>query len=136
MLHSSIFDRAYTIFSLEGCAEVALIVVAQFCADVVESGIHYRSSDRVASLNAMVIAKHQAVHLYDLVFHLSVLYNLTFYHLAPIALIHLYYCCKFNHILGFKYFYSTKKKSISSKNFFLFPHIKMSCSTNVYLCIR
>lgn len=50
---------------------------------LVESGIYYRSPYRVASLNAMVIAKHQAVHLHDLILHLSVQYDLTFDHLAP-----------------------------------------------------
>ena len=57
-------------------AEMVIVPLVEFC-------IYYRSSYRVASLNAMVIAKHQAVHLYDLVFYLSVLYNLAFYHLAP-----------------------------------------------------
>lgn len=33
-MHSSIFNRTYTIFSLKGCAEVALVVVAQFDPDV------------------------------------------------------------------------------------------------------
>ena len=38
MLHGSIF-RTYSIFSLKGCAEVALVVVAQFYADVVDGHI-------------------------------------------------------------------------------------------------
>ncbi len=38
MLHGSIF-RTYAIFSLKGCAEVALVVVAQFYADVVDGHI-------------------------------------------------------------------------------------------------
>ena len=39
MQHSSIFNRTYTIFSLEGCAEVALVVVAQFYADIVDGNM-------------------------------------------------------------------------------------------------
>ena len=38
MLHGSIF-RTYAISSLKGCAEVALVVVAQFYADVVDGHI-------------------------------------------------------------------------------------------------
>ena len=38
MLPGSIF-RSYAIFSLKGCAEVALVVVAQFYADVVDGHI-------------------------------------------------------------------------------------------------
>lgn len=38
MLHGSIF-RTYAIFSLKGCAEVALVVVAQFYAAVVDGHI-------------------------------------------------------------------------------------------------
>ena len=38
MLHGSIF-RTYPIFSLKVCAEVALVVVARFYADVVDSHI-------------------------------------------------------------------------------------------------
>lgn len=38
MLHGSIF-RTYAIFSLKGCVEVALVVVAQFYADVVDGHI-------------------------------------------------------------------------------------------------
>lgn len=40
MLHGSIFNRTYPIFSLKVCAEVALVVVARFYADVVDS--HFR----------------------------------------------------------------------------------------------
>ena len=39
MQHSSIFNRTYTIFSLEGCAEVALVVVAQFYAVIVDGNM-------------------------------------------------------------------------------------------------
>lgn len=39
MLHGSIFNRTYAIFPLKGCAEVALVVVAQFYADVVDGHI-------------------------------------------------------------------------------------------------
>lgn len=39
MLNGSIF-RTYAIFLLKGCAEVALVVVAQFYADVVDG--HFR----------------------------------------------------------------------------------------------
>ena len=39
MLHGSIFNRTYVIFSLKGCAEVALVVVARFYADVVDGHI-------------------------------------------------------------------------------------------------
>ena len=39
MQHGSIFNRTYAIFSLKGCAEVALIFIAQFYADVVDGHI-------------------------------------------------------------------------------------------------
>jgi len=34
----------------------------------------------IAPLDAVVISKHQAAHLYDLVLDFSILYNLTVYH--------------------------------------------------------
>lgn len=39
MLHGSIFNRTYPIFSLKVCAEVALVVVAQYYTNVVDGHI-------------------------------------------------------------------------------------------------
>ena len=90
MQHSSIFNRTYTIFSLEGCAEVALVVVAQFYADIVDGNMRKLPLQRLVIIAIVGLYSIRVIVGIDWLSH-EFTYLQFFSTLVPVLLVYCYF---------------------------------------------